>query len=191
MKLVEVKAKPYSAKIEIDANVKGVTKRKTVKVKNKTDLSDLSKREIYTGYIVDNIICSESRESVEFTNGERIKLNLAVGETNEKLIKRELIHYTIKEHLDKELRLLKKGIKVLSLFFIDKVANYRIYDKEGNPNLGDYAVIFEEEYKKLIKEDKYKSLMEYNNINVDISQVHNGYFAQDKKGFKDTNGKEN
>ena len=189
MKLVEVKAKPYSAKIEIDANVKGVTKRKTVKVKNKTDLSDLSKREIYTGYIVDNIICSEGRESVEFTNGERIKLNLAVGETNEKLIKRELIHYTIKEHLDKELRLLKKGIKVLSLFFIDKVANYIIYDKEGNPNLGDYAVIFEEEYKKLIKEDKYKSLMEYNNINVDISQVHNGYFAQDKKGFKDTNGK--
>ena len=53
-------------------------------IKNKSDLSDLSKREIYTGYIVDNIICSEGREAVEFTNGERIKLNLAVGETNEK-----------------------------------------------------------------------------------------------------------
>ncbi len=189
MKLVEVKSKPYNAKIEIDVNVKGVTKRKTVKVKNKSDLSDLSKREIYRGYIVDNIICAEGREAVEFTNGERIKLNLAVGETNEKLIKRELIHYTISEHLDKELMLLKKGIKVLSLFFIDKVANYRKYDKEGNPSPGDYAIIFEEEYNKLIKKPQYKPLLEYQNINVDVNRVHDGYFAKDKKGFKDTNGK--
>ncbi len=189
MKLVDVKSKPYSAKIELDVNVKGSIKRKIVTVKDKNDLSDLTKREIYTGYIVDKIICTEGGEAVQFTNKKDIKLNVASGEANEKILKRELIHYTIKEHLDKELRLLKHGIKVLSLFFIDKVSNYRTYDKEGNKYPGDYALIFEEEYNKLIKQNEYKPLLEYSSINVDTSEVHNGYFAKDKKGFKDTNGK--
>ena len=59
-----------------------------------------------------------------------------------------MIRRTIKEHLEKELRLRPQGIKVLSLFFIDSVERYRKYDEDGNPVKGDYAVIFEEEYRK-------------------------------------------
>ena len=82
-----------------------------------------------------------------------------------------------------------KGIKVLSLFFIDKVANYREYDKDNNPIKGKYAKMFEEEYAKLICLNKYK---ENENLNLDVSFTHNGYFAQDKKKgkivYKDTKG---
>ena len=64
------------------------------------------------------------------------------------VIKRAQIRKTIEEHFDKELSLNEKGIKVLSLFFIDKVANYRQYGEDGNPIKGPYAKIFEEEYEK-------------------------------------------
>jgi len=98
-----------------------------------------------------------------------------------------MIFLTIKEHLDKELKYTEQGIKVLSLFFIDKVANYRQYDEEGNPTKGIYAQIFEEEYNKLIHMNRYKPLLEHKHINQDINKVHNGYFSMDKKGkFKDS-----
>ncbi len=83
----------------------------------------------------------------------------------------------------------KKGIKVLSLFFIDKVSNYREYDKDNNPIKGKYAKMFEEEYAKLITLDKYK---DNENRDLEVSFTHNGYFASDKKKgkivYKDTNG---
>jgi type III restriction enzyme len=87
------------------------------------------------------------------------------------------------------LRLNRNGVKVLSLFFIDRVANYRYYDDQGNPQKGKYAEIFEEEYKSLITKPKYNTL--FKDIDVDTAPdgVHNGYFSQDKKGaLKDTNG---
>ena len=83
----------------------------------------------------------------------------------------------------------KKGIKVLSLFFIDKVSNYREYDKDNNPIKDKYTKMFEEEYTKLITLDKYR---ENQNKDLEVSLTHNGYFDSDKKKgkiiYKDTKG---
>src|SRR5690606_9990252 len=102
----------------------------------------------------------------------------------------KLIAKTIQEHLDKEIILNPKGIKVLSLFFIDTVAKYREYDEEGNFLLGDYAQMFEEEYAKLIQREKYQSIFnEIRDKNVEVGDVHKGYFSSDKKS-KASNKKE-
>ena len=189
---VNYKKSPITAKIEIDANVKGKTKRKTVIVRQGDDLSSkkISNREIYEGYMISDIQCEEGNEYVDFTNKPDIlRLGKAIGDIDDSVIKRQQIRKTIEEHLNKELVLNPQGIKVLSLFFIDKVANYRYYDGEGTTQKGDYAEIFEEEYKKIISKPKYHTL--YNEVDVITSAecVHNGYFAQDKKGvLKDTRG---
>ena len=90
-----------------------------------------------------------------------------------------------------------KGLKVLSLFFIDRVANYRWYDDEGNPQPGKYAKIFEEEYKREIRKPKYHILFEGADLETAAEGVHDGYFAVDKKKtasgqsveiFKDSRG---
>ena len=101
-----------------------------------------------------------------------------------------MISKTIEEHLDKEIVLNGQGIKVLSLFFVDAVANYRKYDEDGNQINGDYASIFEEEYTKLIRKPKYQNLFnELHDNELDASLVHNGYFSIDKKSKK-SNSKE-
>ena len=97
-------------------------------------------------------------------------------------LEREMIRRTIKEHLDKEKRLWPQGIKVLSLFFIDEVAKYRQYDADGNPVKGEYARIFEEEYRRLAKHPDYRTLFEEVNLSCAAEEVHNGYFSIDKKG---------
>jgi type III restriction enzyme len=117
-----------------------------------------------------------------------VKLGHAIGEVNVDAYKRVQIRKTIDEHLRKELRLRPKGLKVLSLFFIDKVANYRAYDADGNPCLGKYAVMFEEEYAKAIRSSDYVSLFEGVDLETAAEGVHNGYFAIDKK--KDASGAE-
>lgn len=118
-----------------------------------------------------------------------MRIGDVIGDIDDDEMKRYQIRKTIEEHLDKELRLKPRGIKVLSLFFIDKVANYRDYDKDGNPIKGKYAIMFEEEYNKLIQKPKYHTLFNDIDVNMDVEKVHNGYFAQDKKGkLKDTKG---
>jgi restriction endonuclease len=74
----------------------------------------------------------------------------AYGDVDAFAVQRQMIRRTIKEHLDKELRPRPQGIKVLSLFFIDEVAKYRSYDSDGNSVKGDYARIFEEEYRRAV-----------------------------------------
>lgn len=191
MKLESVnnKKSPITAKIELDANVKGSVKRKSFTVKQGDDLSSnkLGNREIYDNYTVGEIYCDEGNEYVAFTNNDTIlRIDKSIGDIDDLVIKRKQIRQTISEHLDKELVLNKKGIKVLSLFFIDKVANYRQYDKDGNSVKGPYAEIFEEEYNNLIKKPKYDELSKDILDNV-VDEVHNGYFSIDKKGkFKDT-----
>ena len=186
------KKSPITAKIEIDANVKGKIKRKTVTVKQGSDLSEakLGNRDIYNGYVVDEIYCEEGNEYVTFTQKDEIlRIGKVFGDVDDLKLKRAQIHKTIEEHLDKELSFAKTGkdIKVLSLFFIDKVANYRQYDSDGNPIKGPYAEIFEEEYKKVIKKPKYSTLYEYVDLDLEVEEVHNGYFSVDKKGkVKDT-----
>jgi len=192
LKLVSVdnKKTPITAKIEIDTLDKNKIKRKIITVKNGDDLFERSgNREQYKGYLITEINTALGNEYIEFTNKDSLALGEVRGEINDDIIKRTQIRMTIKEHLDKERRLRKDGIKVLSLFFIDKVENYRIYDEEGNPQKGKYALWFEEEYKKLIKDSKYKTLFDDIDVDSEAEVVHNGYFAKDKKGkLKDTKG---
>ncbi|KFZ42894.1 type III restriction endonuclease subunit R [Anoxybacillus flavithermus] len=187
IKLVDVKER--KATIELDVETRGKVKRTTKTVKYGDDLYDISgERDIYRGYIVEQIDWTPGNESIEI-NGHYLRIGDVIGDMDDDTIKRYQIRKTIEEHLDKELRLRHRGIKVLSLFFIDKVANYRDYDKDGNPIKGKYAVMFEEEYQKLIQKPKYRTLFNDIDVNIPIEKVHNGYFAQDKKGrLKDTKG---
>lgn len=195
MKLISVnnKKSPITAKIEIDVSERNTIKRKKVDVKSGTDLFDKSGgREVYYGYIINDIWCEKDNEYVDFTSkSDVLRIGRVYGDIDDLAIKRQQIRKTIEEHLNKELILNKQGVKVLSLFFIDKVANYRLYDEEGNHQKGKYAQIFEEEYKEIIKKPKYNTL--FNDINTELlaEEVHGGYFSSDKKGLKDTTGKTN
>ena len=195
IKLVSVnnKKSPISAKIEIDARLKnGSIKRKEVTVTSGADLLDArysGGRDVYDGYIIDDIYCEQGNEYISFTSKPDIlKLGQALGEVDPDEFKRLQIRKTIEEHLDKEMRLRPQGIKVLSLFFIDKVANYRWYDEDGNPQKGKFALMFEEEYDRAIRKPKYSQLFEGADLDTAAQGVHNGYFAIDKK--KDSSGKE-
>ena len=194
LRLVSVnnKKSPITAKIEIDKRKKVGTgiERKVVTVKQGSDLFDLSGgRDLYSGYVVSEIYCEKDNEFVDFTSQDYITLGEVRGEVDDSIVKRMQIKKTIEEHLEKEKNLKSKGIKVLSLFFIDRVANYRTYDEDGNPQKGKYALWFEEEYKQAIKNPKYRTLLNDVDIDTLAEIVHNGYFSTDKKGkLKDTKG---
>ena len=176
-----------SAKVDIDVLDKGKIKRVTKTIKKGTDLAQLTNRELYEGFIIDEINCEKGKEYITFTSNEIIiQKGEAYGDIDHDELKRVQIRKTIEEHLNKELKLTRKGIKVLSLFFIDRVANYRDYDSEGNPIKGKYAVMFEEEYKKFIRKPKYNTLFMDVDIDTIAEEVHDGYFATDKK--KDSKG---
>ena len=177
--------KGFKAKIEIDVkNKEGVVARKTVQVKPGDDLYLVSgERDLYEGYTIAGIDCTPDWEHIEFGNTEEVALGKAIGDIDEDIVKRAQIRRTIEAHLDKELRYTDKGIKVLSLFFIDKVEKYR--HEDGTP--GIYAKMFEECYLELIAKPKYAAIRE--SFSSDITKLHNGYFSQDKKGkLKDTKG---
>ena len=188
--------KPISAKIEIDANVNGSIKRKVVRVKQGSDLSEanLSNREIYNGYVIDEICCEEGNEFVSFTQkDEKLTIGNVFGDIDDIKLKTAQIRKTIEEHLDKELYFKEnnKQIKVLSLFFIDKVSNYRIYNSDDTWSNGIYAVIFEKEFKRIIQKPKYSKLQNYVDLDLEAHEVHHGYFSADRAGkhkdkFKET-----
>jgi len=176
--------KGFRAKVEIDIKKNGVVSRKTITVKPGDDLYLLSgQRELYEGYTIAGIDCTPEFEHIEFGNTEEVALGKAIGDIDDHVVKRAQIRRTVEAHLDKELRYTDKGIKVLSLFFIDKVDRYR--HEDGSP--GIYAKMFEECYLELIAKPKYAPLRE--RFSPDVSAAHNGYFSQDKKGrLKDTKG---
>jgi len=126
-------------------------------------------------------------EYVKFSNGIRLGLGEEQGGFRDDII-REQIRETIKAHFEKEAQVKDMGIKVLSLFFIDRVANYRVYTDSGYEN-GIYAEWFEDLYATVAKD--YKTL--FNKDILPAGSVHNGYFSKDKKGekgkFTDTTGK--
>jgi type III restriction enzyme len=194
LKLLSVnnKKSPITARIELDVkDNKGVVKRKPVVVRQGDDLYDKSKgRDVYEGYIVNEIYCEEGNEYVDFTSkSDILRIGKPIGDVDDLAIKEQQIRKTIEEHLNKELVLNKQGIKVLSLFFIDRVANYRYYDEDGNPQKGIYAELFEKHYTDLIKKPKYNTLFKDIDLDTAAEDVHNGYFSADKKGvFKDTSG---
>lgn len=171
------------AQVELDFQNRGKVDRKKTWVKQGQDLFDITKREQYEGYIVEDIWYDGERWNMSFTSNDKIvEQGVVSGSLSDELLKREQIRMTIEAHLDKEILLNPQGIKVLSLFFIDKVANYREYDSEGNRQNGKYARIFEEEYNSLIQKPKYRSLFkEMKDRDVDVSQIHDGYFSVDKQ----------
>lgn len=183
IRLVSVSSdKGFTAKVEIDKTGKsGKVERKTVTVKPNADLFILSgERDLYEGYTIAGIDCAPGYECIEFTNGDRLSLGKSMGDVDESILKRAQIRRTIETHLDKEMRLMEKGIKVLSLFFIDEVAKYRLPDG----GKGVYAEMFEECYAELISKPRYAALKARFPDNC-----HNGYFSQDKKGnYKNTRG---
>ncbi|OOF52625.1 restriction endonuclease [Rodentibacter trehalosifermentans] len=166
LKEIKTGAKSWSAKIELLFNDKKVMKKKVITVKAGQDLYDLSNQnEVYrSGFILQGM--DTESQTIVFSNGTQIFQGTDHSQLKDDIQKMQ-IRRTIAEHLQKEKKLRPLGIKVLSLFFIDKVDNYR--------NDGKFARWFEEIYQELAKEDP--------------SGVHNGYFSQDKKGVaKDTNG---
>lgn len=174
-----------SAKVEIDVNDQRGVKKKVINLDNGNDLYLKSNnREIYKdGYILNNLDAENG--FIEFANGLQLSLGETKGGFTEDILKTQ-IQKTIEEHFNKEKRLRDKGIKVLSLFFIDHVANYRRYDENGNPFKGKFAEWFEEIYDEYSKKPLYKGVIPF-----EKDKVHNGYFAMDKKGvFKDTSGRE-
>jgi len=197
------KGKP-TAKVEVDIFKNGKISRKVITVKQNSDLEELTNRTEYEGYIVKDMYANNNIKYIDFTgNDTELKEGEAVGNIDDTEIKTAMIRKTIEEHLDKELVLNPQGIKVLSLFFLDSVKNYRIYNEDGNRSNGKYAEIFEKEYLKLIRKTKYISLFsEIKDYELDASQVHDGYFSIDKKSkasntkdkfeyYKDTTGNTN
>lgn len=189
VKLLNVSNKDNSYKCRIEIYVKnkktGAIEKKTVTAKTNDDIWELSNEVEYyqsSNYIIDNIDCFPGEESISLANGEFINQGESIGEIDSSAIKKAQIRQAIELHLNKEVHYMKKGIKVLSLFFIDEVAKYRDYDAEDEK--GDYAKWFEEEYNKLIKQARYKKLLEeYGEyISTDASIVHEGYFSKDGKG---------
>ena len=124
------------------------------------------------------------RNTVTFLNGVKIAKGEVYGDSSEESMQRVQIRETIASHFEKERDLFKRGIKTLSLFFIDEVAHYKSYDSEGNEVHGPFWKIFEEEYERILNdnislfEDNYQKYLR----RFTPDQVHNGYFSIDKKG---------
>ncbi|HTL82421.1 MAG TPA: DEAD/DEAH box helicase family protein [Bacteroidia bacterium] len=171
------------ARIKIDVITEKGIKRKSVTAGVKNDnlyfLSDENSK--YDGLKIIEFDLAE--EQIELSNGLVLKKGETQGGMNDEVMK-VMIRKTIEEHLRKERNYNDKGIKVLSLFFIDKVKNYREYDQSGNPLKGKFAKWFEELYEEEISNPINKTISSHS-----AQDVHNGYFSQDNKGrVKDTGG---
>lgn len=142
----------------------------------------------HNGYKISEINARDDAGYVDFVNGIRIHEGEVIGETNPDDVRRIQIRETIMSHLETERKLFNKGIKVLSLFFIDEVAKYKKYDENGEQK-GTYAKIFEEEFEKAIdiylnQQLQYVEDAEFRKYleKFKPSEIHAGYFSIDKKG---------
>ena len=175
--------KPPKAKIEIEVGYSTINREtRNLDVGDNIYFESKEMEQYKDGFVISDI--DPVSETVTFVNGTIIKKEKTYGDISENDIRRIQIRETIKSHFEKERKLFNKGIKVLSLFFIDEVAKYRIYDEDGNQQLGIYGQIFEEEYIKVLNEylgifdDAYMQYLR----NIDPKKTHNGYFSIDKKG---------
>ncbi len=176
--------KPPMARIELEIGYKKSINREPRTLGVGDDLYYVSQEmEQYKGYTISEI--DPLRGTVTFTNGEVIKAGDVVGDVSEKDMRRIQIRETILSHFEKEEKLFNMGIKCLSLFFIDEVAKYRQYDENGDEMLGEYGVMFEQEYLNALNE--YTTLLDtpyqkyLKSTCSDVSTVHKGYFSIDKK----------
>ena len=174
-----------TATLQFDVKQAAGTKQKSRVVKIGDNLYDYSNglEEYKEGFVVKSIDGRD--DSVEFLNGIKIYAGDVIGKVDEDQLRRIQIRETILSHIQRERQLFYKGIKVLSLFFIDEVANYREYDAAGQPANGKYATMFEEEYEEVIHtmqismgEDDYLKYLD----SIPASKTHAGYFSVDGKG---------
>ncbi|MFA4910788.1 MAG: DEAD/DEAH box helicase family protein [Desulfobacteria bacterium] len=172
---------PPIARIEFEVKQQNGIKRIMRKFGRNDNLFDLSEGlSQYKGFIIADI--DAVTDTVSFTNGVVLEAGEATGDVNEATLRRIQIREAVKAHLEKEQALFPQGIKVLSLFFIDEVAKYRRY-ADGVEQPGEYAWIFEEEYKDALNEipllldEPYRQYLE----NIKAEKTHNGYFSIDKK----------
>lgn len=172
---IDAKAKGITAKVRLDVNDKTGPKRKELTLKLGDDLYDKSgKRDVYRdGYILNEFL---SNDEIEFSGGRVLRVNQAQGGLVDDVMKFQ-IERTVAAHFAKLKNVQPIGVKVLSLFFIDKVANYRAFDEEGNRVAGKFEVWFEQAFNKYSSMPKYRGLIPHA-----ASEVHDGYFSGDKKG---------
>ena len=178
------KAAP-TATIQFDyKGTKGIRKI-TRKVSEGYNLYDNSGQmeEYKQGFVVSRIDGRD--DSIEFINGIKLYAGDVIGKVSEDQLRRIQIRETILSHIERERELFKKGIKVLSLFFIDEVAKYKQYDSAGQASNGIYADMFEEEYEDIVNhlqirmgEDEYVDYLS----KITANNTHAGYFSIDKKG---------
>ena len=174
-----------SAKVEIDVEKAGRVRRQGKTVYDGENLERTSGRNVYRDCRIGEVRVGKDNEFLELQTpgGEHyLRPGEAWGDVDVLAIQRQMIRRTIREHLDKEKRLRPQGIKVLSLFFIDAVERYRRYDNAGHPVKGDYAWIFEEEYRRFANHPDYRTLFDHADLDASVKQVHDGYFSIDRKG---------
>ena len=179
-------SKPPMARLEFEIAYNKSINRESRIVGHGDDLYSLSKNmEQYKGYTVNEV--DPINRVVTFTNGEAIHVGEVVGDVSESDLRRVQIRETIRSHFEKEKELFEKGIKVLSLFFIDKVSKYKKYDEEGNELNSEYGEVFEQEYQDILKdylEEDFNSPYGSYLREINVADTHTGYFSIDKKGHK-------
>ncbi len=177
---IKTGAQSLAAKLSILVSGKNGVQKMRVTAKVGDDLYRLSRsHESYRkGFIVNHLDAENGY--IEFSNGTILHRRQAVGELSDQIL-RAMVDACVENHFKKEKELKGRGIKVLSIFFIDRVANYRSYDQEGRAVKGKFARWFEESFEKWQNESQYKALLHH-----PASAVHDGYFSQDKGRMKDS-----
>lgn len=166
------------------AGVRKVTRKVGIGYNLYDNSGDTTKLEEYkNGFVVKAIDGRD--DSLEFLNGVRLHAGDVVGRVSEDQLRRIQIRETILSHIERERQLFYRGIKVLSLFFIDEVAHYKQYDDAGQPRNGIFADMFEEEYRDIVStlqlgigEEAYLKYLDA----IRAEDTHAGYFSVDKKG---------
>ena len=174
-----------TASVELDVQLAGSVSRKSVTVSDGDDLEQVTKRAVYANHLIGEISADRARPFVEVRvpgAEQYLYPGDAINDVDQDAITRQMIRRTIREHFEKERRLRPRGIKVLSLFFLGAVADYRLYDESSNAIKGPCARIFEEEYRKLMKHPDYRDLFGGADVETEPELVHDGYFSIDKRG---------
>lgn len=177
--------RPPTARLEFEIGRQKSIKRETRLVQAGDDIFALSKNmEQYRGYRVSEV--DPVKRMLSFTNGEEIRVGEVQGDMSEETLRRVQIRETIRSHFEKEKELFGKGVKCLSLFFIDEVAKYRKYDEDGSEVNSEYGQIFEEEYTAILNEylTLFSTPYEEYLRGIETAKTHAGYFSIDKKGRK-------
>ncbi len=176
------KTEPPMVKIDLEVKTATGIHRKSMKFGKGDKLQASSGLAQYEGFDVTEI--NPYTDTVTFLNGVTLRKGEVFGDSNELAMQRVQIRETIVSHFEKERELFARGIKTLSLFFIDEVAKYKSYGDDGEVVQGVFWKIFEEVYANILNENISLFDSEYQQYlrRFDVSEIHNGYFSIDKKG---------